>query len=441
MKSSKKFLVAALLISAASNSSAQVSDGIRKIKVIDDAAIHQVTTKVYNLKHASAASLTPFIKGAVKSMQTNSAVDRINFKANNGSQHLVVSMETSYLKEIDNLVKALDYPGLIGTGISHFEYNFKNRGAHALFNRPEGASDYSQPVMSLFKKDDSTYHRFNMRTVVWKDSKSDGEKTLKWFKILDVPAPQAEIEFKIYEVSTDNLTDVGVDYATWKTNMGSMVFGKEWIYTTLGDRGDYTNNLNGGEGSFGAFRIDGSYMRMLQSRGKAKVVHSAKIIIKNPTPDVVMTDGGSMQLFKDTSIDATLSLGTDLSITVDRGETSIMPYGSEVNLSYEIDYSPSDDDSNTGQNSFYAKCTRVKMGYNQENIIAGLTRSHSVKQMIGVPFLCELPVVKYLFGTETSSESETKIFVTAQLKNVTIDDNMDNDDKKVIDVVTTALNK
>jgi hypothetical protein len=64
--------------------------------------------------------------------------------------------------------------------------------------------------------------------------------------------------------------------------------------------------------------------------------------------------------------------------------------------------------------------------YNQEQVLAVWNRTATVEQTIGIPFLCELPVLKYIFGTTTENTEITRCIVTARAVPVVYNENMES---------------
>ena len=66
------------------------------------------------------------------------------------------------------------------------------------------------------------------------------------------------------------------------------------------------------------------------------------------------------------------------------------------------------------------------MPLKEERIIASWEREQEVEQTIGVPILCEIPLLKYLFGTTTVSKEKSKVYltVTATMLNTSKPDGM-----------------
>jgi len=398
------------------------AENVRKITVLDDSNLTPMVTRVYDLQHAKAADLTPFVKGAVKRMRPNAGVDRLNFKAN-GTQHLVVTMDADYTEQIDELIKTLDRPGLVGTGIHNFDYSFKNRTAYGIFNN----LGTGKTVVDIFASGDANYHRFDTDTVLWKDSYSDGAGAIKWFKALDVPTPAAQFEFTVYEISEDDIKDIGVDYDAWQQGYKADLFRKTWGVKDMNSGATWQGNgLNANQIKFSDFNfgIDATFLRMLQEKGKAKIMNKATLVLRNhvsPTAvskfDKFADDGDAT----DGTSKAVITLD-GMSVSIDRVKSTIFNNAEQVNLDFTLTYSVAGskvNDLEVNQNKITYDCERVKIGYGDENTVFSLSRQHDVKEFVGVPFLSEIPVLKYLFGTETRSKLNVKQFLTIKVKDVT----------------------
>ena len=54
------------------------------------------------------------------------------------------------------------------------------------------------------------------------------------------------------------------------------------------------------------------------------------------------------------------------------------------------------------------------MDLNKEFILAQWDSDAAVEQTIGVPFLSEIPILKYLFSTTTTQNEKTKVYLTVK---------------------------
>ena len=52
------------------------------------------------------------------------------------------------------------------------------------------------------------------------------------------------------------------------------------------------------------------------------------------------------------------------------------------------------------------------MELNREVILARWDKTQTVEQVVGIPFLCQIPYLRYLFGTVTRQTEKTRMYVT-----------------------------
>ncbi|MBO5959349.1 MAG: hypothetical protein J6Q65_04430, partial [Lentisphaeria bacterium] len=61
------------------------------------------------------------------------------------------------------------------------------------------------------------------------------------------------------------------------------------------------------------------------------------------------------------------------------------------------------------------------IGFNQEKVLAVYEKESDVEQTIGLPILSRIPILKYLFSTETTIKERTYVVVTAEANLIDID--------------------
>ena len=83
------------------------------------------------------------------------------------------------------------------------------------------------------------------------------------------------------------------------------------------------------------------------------------------------------------------------------------------------------------RNNFGAELTETEnisaqtvINFNKEQLLASWNRTGTVEQTVGIPFLCEIPVLKYLFGTTTTNTETNRFFVTVRAVPVVFNENM-----------------
>ena len=99
---------------------------------------------------------------------------------------------------------------------------------------------------------------------------------------------------------------------------------------------------------------------------------------------------------------------------------TLKAYESELNGSVLFDYNMAMS-TVTERNNFGQELTEsstvdsdLTLEFKTEKLLASWTRNQEVEQTIGIPFLCEIPVLKYIFGSTTTVNEKTIFMVTAE---------------------------
>ncbi len=112
----------------------------RTIRLIQDDAQEYMISKVYELKYLKANDVAPFVLGVVKRNNTQSTVNRINYRAGD-EQLLTVSCPVRMMPYVDDLIAKLDRPARVagggedpirGTGITRNLYPARFRSARIM---------------------------------------------------------------------------------------------------------------------------------------------------------------------------------------------------------------------------------------------------------------------------------------------------------------------
>ena len=87
-----------------------------------------------------------------------------------------------------------------------------------------------------------------------------------------------------------------------------------------------------------------------------------------------------------------------------------------VNFDYNIQTAYVVDRNNTGAELVETSRinSSVLMDLNKEFIVAQWDSNSVVEQTIGIPFLSEIPILKYLFSTTTTQNEKTKVYLTVK---------------------------
>ena len=343
---------------------------------------------------------------------------------------------------IDEMVEALDRPGkmndydtiISGTGIAYGTYKPQYRSAESMLEVIEETGISSGPLDSTVRLDPKTGMFY------FKDTPArvaDIKAKLEW---LDKEIPQTSIELKVYEIRESDLLDVGVDYLAWKNGPGLNLFdaaydvlsikAAETILTGLTQTGaDLFGTFTYGFGGFyTAPAFDFSFIRLLQQNGRATINSTAGVTVSN-NPDAEFKASFSPEyqnILKDEDHRTSVDVGGDASLELNISEATIAGTRENggVTFNFELEGSNVVERNNMGAeiSEGTSVAGAVSLPFGQEKLLACWQRATDVEQTIGIPFLCELPVLKYIFGTTTSNADTVHYFVTARAVPVKIDE-------------------
>jgi hypothetical protein len=302
--------------------------------------------------------------------------------------------------------------------------------------------------------DGIVYRNADSNIIYWKDSYSDGKTVFTWAKNLDRPVPQVNLTIKVYELRESTLRDLGIDYLAWKNGPGLNLFGigaealnfraADAVLNTLTSQAvDVLGNFNWGYGAFFvAPQFDLSFVKLLQQSGKAKVAGTASITMINKKGSYSVEFSPAFQnIVKDQDNDkSSIDQGADASIALTvtnpticfqappnmvQFKTGIIPYTKEayeqdfkgsVLFDYSIAMSSVVERNNFGQELSDTSLVEsdLTLEMKTEKLLATWNREQEVEQNIGIPFLCEIPVLKYIFGSTTKVKEKVYFYVTAE---------------------------
>ncbi|HBC85744.1 MAG TPA: hypothetical protein DCZ94_02190 [Lentisphaeria bacterium] len=416
----------------------------RQIKVIEDRDQTYMSSKVYELKSIKAADLTPFIQGAVKRYYNQSSVDRLSFPEG-GKEFIAVNMPTAMVPFVDDMVAKLDRAGKVdennstveGTGIYRFVYCPKYR-----------ASSEMEVIGRTITNGDGEYY-FDASTSMfyWKDSSSYGNTSLEWFKAFDRPVPQVQLTLNVYEVTDDDLTELGIDYVAWKNGPGANIFNAGYDFLSskfMSQNSSWSNMLNVSNmashswaGFLVAPNIDMTFIKLLAQKGKARIATSGSLTVVNdftsPDPGIGNFDGAKYKL-RFTPSYQNIQKSSDQNTSVDTADADFLFYirlpvinfndkgdkAAALEFGWYLNIMDTVEKVSNGtpiQNSsqFYSWTTLDAGG---EKLLASYTKVQEVKQENGIPLLSDIPVLKYIFGSTNVSKSTSKVYVTVKAEAV-----------------------
>lgn len=439
----------------------------RTLKVIEDRGQKQMATKVYELKHALAVDVTPFVLGAVKRYSAESDVERLNCKQTK-QQFIVVSTGAEMMPYVDDLIAKLDRPGKLdekgsiikGTGITNSVY----------YPRYRMATEFKDVAKATGSSDGIHFVDTVNNIVYWKDSVSDGETVLKNLQFFDRPVPQVEMTLNVYEISDDDLKELGIDYISWKNGPGANIFASGldvFNFQKFIDNADWTQNINTAaqlSHTWGGFmvapQIDATFIRMLNQKGKAKVASSGVLSFANdfnsdPGPKAfskakykIKFTPNYQDIAKDKDQNVSVkSAASEFYFYLRRPTVTFNGFKMDnkvvaAKFGWDLQIADTVEKTNTGADiqdvNYFTGWITMDVG--GEKLLASFAKEQTSVQNNGIPFLCEIPLLKYLFGSTVESKSHKRVFVTVATK--PLDPKMDLSQwaGEIVNLSQTAMN-
>ena len=227
---------------------------------------------------------------------SNTAVECLKYV--DGTGLLIVSAEEYRFHDsengmgIDTIVRMFDNPamGALGSGSQMFIYMPRFVPAANLLPLIENVGMNVSDVTELWQGQDLVTTDSDLNWLIFDVSNYSCENISALLAKYDVPIPQVRLQISVYEVFSENDDRIGIDFQSWKNNEGTDFF-------SVGGR--YRNNwaaIYGGAGNLN--RIYGSerssffnfnpkwntrYLDFLTSIGKAEVVHTGELSLRNNT--------------------------------------------------------------------------------------------------------------------------------------------------------------
>ena len=451
------FFVTAVLSVLFAEPVVNTNRNIRKVHLIQDDAQDYMTSKIYSLKYAQANDLVPFVSGIVMRYNINSVVSSIEY--GNNQQLLTVTCPEKMIAYVDDFIAKADrkieidgkVPGEIiqGTGITRAVYRPLYRSGAEIVNVMIASVIGEGPGDALYAYD------ANSNQIYWKDNASNTSYVYQFLTFLDRPSPQITLEFTIYEVRESVLRDIGIEYLAWKNGPGLNLFQTGFQAFGLSSGGSAA--LSAVSGPLGGFlfapQFDASFIRMLQQNGKAEITASASMTVSNSnTAEYAIYFNPVQQNIAKQNNDQTRVDESALSTAEGVYHNYAKITGPVVNIHYgtpqqpypaseafEVSpYTPGAINRYPGtlffaydlqsaavveRNNVGAELVEVTqlngnilIPLDKETILGSWEKESEVEQVIGVPWLCEVPILRYLFSTVTTVKEKSKVYVSVNAR-------------------------
>ena len=414
---------------------------------------------------------------------SNTAVECLKYA--DGTGLLFVSAEDYRFEDhengmgIDSIVAMLDNPalGAINYGSQMFFYLPKFVPAQNLLPLIQNMGMNISDVTELWQGQDVVAIDPDLNWLIFDVSNYSCDNIAKMLALYDVPIPQVRLRIRVYELYSENDERMGIDFQSWKNNEGADLFSVGGRYRNNW-AAVYNGGLNRADGSertsFYNFnpKWNTRYLDFLASRGKAKVLHTGELCVRNNTPaqlsrttqifysDTSQPVNGAIEPgttidpsngtpFPDSgvgpyellssiaawfgrSIDRPARESADLAIgkgeqqvttafagfgftmTVNNASVNLDETRFSVTLSnssligFESNGKPRISNGNT-------VTQEVSLPHGKDRfVIGGLRKQEQVKSRTGIPWLMEVPYLGYLFSTESTSIRNAELIVVGE---------------------------
>jgi len=449
-----RLIFAVILLTVLSLQVLSAQENTRKLRLVQDDAQDYMVSKIYRLKYAQSNDVTPFLTGIVKRYNINSSVNNITCGTDN-RQMVTVTCPVRMMPCVDEFIRMIDRdvkvdgrtPGdtIRGTGITRAVYHPKYRSGQNMLNVLVNSIIGEGPYGSVYAWD------ANSNQIYWKDNSSNTSYTYLFLSWIDRPAPQISLHFQLYELRESELRDLGIEYVAWKNGPGLNMFQAAFSSFNVSSGG--SSALQGLSGPLGAFffapQFDASFIRILAQSGNASIRNSASLTVSNSdTASYEIFFNPELQNIVKNNNDQTSVIAGSLGTAGDYRQTYLRITAPIVNQHYGIPqigypmsevfsmppYKPGDyakipgtlfftydlqtasvvERNNVGteliETSRITGSAEMLLGH--ETVLAKWDKEQEVEQTIGIPFLSSIPILKYLFGTTTTSIEKTNVVLT-----------------------------
>ncbi|WP_302454344.1 type II secretion system protein GspD [Victivallis vadensis] len=433
----------------------EVKDGTKAIHFIRDNNDPYVITRTYELKHADPYGLRWYLNAIINAKRVDQNQPSVAaLKFNNGRKLLIVSAEAcrfeddGYGESIDKLVERLDQPGLTASsGRPKFIYFPKINSAATLKKMVSevGVSaidvEFDNGVDKLIV--DGGLNALFVAAPFW-----SWKHISNMLAQYDRPIPEIRFRYKVVEIFAENDDKIGLDFQSWKNNDGADFFsaGGRFRSNWASTFGAGVNNSGSSKTEFFNFnpKWNSKYIDFLTSRGKARVLTCGVLNAKNrattsinvgsglfyddvsqkiepgntgrlPAPfagEPDVPDAGKLEIRKGQQ--QITKVGEGFRFSLDLVEPIVTANSTTLKLHAESVSLIGWDSSGEPRLNKSEIETEVQIGNSGKNfVIGGLKKFDIVRGVAGVPLLKDLPLLGWLFSTESESTKKSQIVILA----------------------------
>lgn len=268
---------------------------------------------------------------------------------------------------------------------------------------------------------------------------------------MDRPIPEVEITYNVYEVDMENDVKLGADFQAWRNGDGARFFsfsGRErsgWKINNGTGAGTGVAHTNRGSGSVNVVgfspKWNTRYLDFLRSKGVAKSVMTGTVVVRNnkiasvtnatqipyfqdgeKIPDDILpidkNGSDTMKIYHD--FESVTSLTQDL-FQIDFSNAMISEQATVIDILLSsksaIGYESYNSKDKSARYNKSTQKTRLQINNNQgEFMLGGIEKVTREKGNAGMPWLNEIPVLGWIFGSESGASRRYKMVTTLSVK-------------------------
>ena len=275
-----------------------VKEGTEVVHFVRDNVDPNVITKAYQVKYVDPYELRSYLRGIVQTRKIdgkNTNVEAVKF--NDGTSILLISAEdyrfndTPGAQGFDSIVKELDKPKLVASsGRVTYVYSPVHRSSAELMEMVNAVGIYTaNKEMNNVGGTDVTINDPGLNLIFFNTAPFSRRTIMEVLKAYDQPYPEVRAKVTVYELYAENDTKLGMDFQAWKNNEGIDLLSVGGRFSRNHNGVDLVNGAKFNKTTYFQFnpKWNTKYIDFLTSKGKAKVLHSSELTLRNNTPGTI----------------------------------------------------------------------------------------------------------------------------------------------------------
>ncbi|HBF34561.1 TPA: hypothetical protein DDW35_08350 [Candidatus Sumerlaeota bacterium] len=427
---------------------------VKVLRTTNKSQINRYVPKVYEFKNVNPGEfahrlLNDFVKAE------NGVID--TYVGPDGKSGLVLVVVPEYqIPMADELMKNMDRKGLDSRSGTKWVYaQAKNR------NVQDPGFSGSLAAYGTNASDTSLTPDAKTNAVLVVGAPSSVDAVVAKIAEYDVPTAQVNVGVRMYEVNITNDGQLGLDYLAWKNGPGRSLFSaggySEHAHSTYTDSFRNSTATNAGSSTRNASGYNSSvyleagseFFDFLAIKGKGNVLTEGNATVLNtrtasfnatqtvpyvysvpqtsnqagqPSPDQLQNSNSNDRYLATSYVQA----GVDLTVTPTITSENILTAARSV-----IKDISSYDGNGKPVLGTRTVSTEVRGKSGEEIVLGGINRSMAYKSVRKMPVLGSIPVLGYLFGSESTSHKQT-VVVQAITPTLVKGDGLNQEQKEII---------